>query len=299
MEEVFVILDANALVHSSFHGYEPQLDKRGEDQRVLYGLLNAFVELAYAIPKIDCFAAIFDPEDGYLHRKSIFPQYKENRPPKDEDMSRQKRVAEKVFSDHLGIPTVSHPGYEADDIIGSLAIWAKSVGYKVIIVSPDKDLMQLVQDGIMILRKDRSKAKRGYEPFNEKEVVEKYGIAPSQIPDWLALTGDSADNLPGIKGVGEKTAAKLLGTYPSVEHLLSFLGHMEEGKIKEALSDGAGTLPIVKALATIVRTLPIAEKVGDALAKADRIRSSDGYAKKLDTMERHYGWPSHFAEMFK
>lgn len=295
--ETFVIVDANAFVHSSFHGYSPCLDAKGEDQRVLQGIMNTFVDLTRYIPTIDYLYVIFDPSDGSLYRKSLFPAYKANRPPTDPDLARQREVAKKVIEDHLGIPTVSHPGYEADDIIGSLACLAKDQ-YNVIIISPDKDLAQLVCDNVLLMRKMRTKTERGYKPFNKDKVFEHFGVHPHQIPDWLALVGDAADNLPGLDKVGEKTAANILSTYPSVEHMFAILHEMEDEKLKNKIMGNVDSIKLVKHLATIVCDLPIAEKAHEALAKADRIRSHAEYNKKLLAMRKHFSWPNHFLDMF-
>lgn len=294
----FVILDANAFVHSSFHGYTEKLDAKGQDQKVLYGIMNALVDLTYQLPQIDFLYVVFDPIDGSLFRKSKYPDYKANRPPTDPELARQREVAKKVLEDHVGIPCVSYPGYEADDIIGSLVKIAKE-NYRVIVVSPDKDLAQLVSDDVVLLRKIRTKTERGYRAINNDNVFNEFGVFPHQIPDWLALAGDSADNLPGLYKVGTKGACQILAQYKSIDHLLAYVNEIEDEKLKDKVSSNKEQLLLVKELATIVCDLPIEERAYKALEKADRLRSNDGYIKKLEIMKKHYYWPEYFIEMFK
>jgi DNA polymerase-1 len=293
----FVIIDANAIVHSAFHGYSPCLDKKNQDQRVLYGIMDTLVNLTFQIPNIDYLYIVFDPDDGSLYRKSMFPLYKANRPPKDPELSRQRDVAKKVIEDHLGIPTITYPGYEADDIIGTLSNLASNE-YNVIIVSPDKDLMQLVKPNVMLLRKIRTKYERGYKSFNENQVYEQFGVQPIQIPDWIALVGDVADNLPGLNQIGDKKASKLLKIYPTIEHMIAVVHEMENEKLKIQIVDNKENLLLVKKLATIICDLPLEDKTQLAMIKAQKIRSHNEYKKKLMTIKNHFDWPIHFLNMF-
>jgi DNA polymerase I len=298
-KETFVIVDANAFVHSSFHGYTPKYDAKGQDQRVLYGIMNTLVDLTYQFNQIDHLYIIFDPSDGSLYRKSIFPAYKANRPPTDPDLARQRDMARKVIADHLGLPSFSYPGYEADDIIGSLAkLVGNSSNYEVFIVSPDKDIAQLVDENIKMLRRFRSKTERGYKLLTIETVVEHFGVYPHQIPDWLALVGDVADNLPGLEDVGEKRAATILKQYPSVEHLLAICHQLDNMKLKEKIESNKDTITLVKKLATIVTDLPIEEKTHEAMIKSKSIRSHQEYNKKLLTLQKYFAWPDYYLEMF-
>ena len=240
---------------------------------------------------------MFDPIDGSLYRKSLFPSYKANRPPADPDLGRQREVAKKVIEDHLGIPCVSYPGYEADDIIGSISELARE-DYRVIIISPDKDLAQLVKDDVILLRKIRTKTERGYRTISSENIYEQFGVHAHQIPDWLALMGDTADNLPGLEKVGEKGACNILTKYPTLEHLFAILHEVDDDKLKKKIEDNKEQLVLVKKLATIICDLPIEEQINAALDKADKIRSHPQYHQKLITMRQHYDWPHHFLELF-
>ncbi len=292
-----VIVDANSTVHTSFHGYEPKLDSKGNDQRILHGLMNSLVDLTYKLPRIDSIYMIFDPQDGALYRKSLFPDYKANRPPSDPMLVEQNKAAQKILKEYMGIPIFNYPGFEADDAIGTLAKM-KAKTHQVIIVSPDKDLAQLVDDNIILMRKFRTKTTKGYEFLNKKDVKESFGVHPEQIPDWLALVGDVADNLPGLDKVGEKTAAKILSTYPSIEHLLAFIHEMEESNLKNKVIQARDTLPFVKKLAQVVTNLPIEDELRKAEELSIKIKTHQNYTQNLIKLEKFFNWPEYWKDMF-
>ena len=295
--EHFVIIDANSVVHSSFHAYEPIPDKKGNDQRVLHGLLNHLVDISYRLEKIDYLYLVFDPQDGSLYRKSLYPAYKENRPPTDPDLIRQKINSIKIFEDYLGVPIVSYSGFEADDIIGSMANLMRE-NYKVTIVSPDKDLMQLVAPYVRQMKKFKNKNGKGYDFLHEDTVYQNLGIYPKQIPDWLCLMGDTVDNLPGLDKVGEKTASNLLKQYVSLEHLLAISHQIENKKLQEKIINAKDTLPLVKKLATIKCDLPIQSHIENALDKAHQIRMHSDYKNKIKKLKDYFGWSDYHTELF-
>jgi DNA polymerase-1 len=296
-KETIVIVDANAFVHSSFHGYPIRLDAKGQDQRVLHGLLDSLVGLTYRLDRIDQLFMIFDPDDGSLFRTSQFPSYKKNRPPTDPDLVRQRNAAKIIFKDKIGLPSVHYSGYEADDIIGSMA---KLVApqCQVVIVSPDKDIAQCVDDDVFLLRRWRTKTEKGYTLMNKQTVKEEFGVHAHQIPDWLALMGDAADNLPGLNKVGKKTAADILSQYPTLEHLLSIVNHMDDLKLKEKVLEAKDSLPLIKSLATIVTDLPIAQHIDDAIDYGNQIRSHQNYRENILKLEKYFGWQPHHKELF-
>jgi DNA polymerase-1 len=296
-KETCVILDANAYVHSSFHGYPPRLDAKGQDHRILHGLIDALIGLTYQLDRIDYLFMIFDPDDGSLFRTSQFPAYKKNRPPTDPDLSRQRNAARLIFKEQLGIPVVHYPGYEADDIIGSLAKVAAEQ-FQVVIVSPDKDIAQMVDDNIFMLRRWRTKTEKGYILMDKEIVKEDFGVHPHQIPDWLALMGDDADNLPGLYKVGKKTAADLVNKYMSVEHLLSIANHLDDEKLKEKVLNAKDTLPLIKSLATIVTDLPVRDLADAAIDYGNAIRNKPNYKENVLKMEKYFRWQPHYKEIF-
>lgn len=296
-KENFIIVDANSFVHSTFHGYSPCLDCKGVDQRVLQGLMNALVDLTYNLPRIDYLFLVFDPFDGSLYRKSLFPTYKANRPPSDPELVKQKEVAMQILSNQIGIPMISHAGYEADDTIGSMSEMLKNK-FNVTIVSPDKDLAQLVNPTVRLMSKLKTKTVKGYRFLNEDSVYENFGVYPKQIPDWLCLMGDVADNLPGLDKVGPKTASNLLKKYISLEHLIAIHHEMEDVKLRDKIRSSLDTLPLIKHLATIKSDLPVEEKMEAAFEKAEMIRTHQDYKNRFNKVSKYFNWPDHYSQMF-
>lgn len=294
---VTVILDANAYVHSSFHAYEPRIDRKGLDQRVLHGLMDTLVGLTYQLERIDEIFLVFDPIDGSLYRKSLFPSYKAHRPEKDVDLLRQSEDAQKVLKNIYGLPIITHAGYEADDIIGSLSK-ITSENSQTVIVSPDKDLAQLVNDNVFLLRKNKSKNNKGYDLLNSKRVFEKFGVMPDKIADYLTLVGDTVDGLPGLKNVGPKTAVKIISKYLSIEHLLSLKHHLDDEKLKTKLLEVEHSLPLIKQLASIVCNLDLYENINTNKSHIEKIRSENDYKNKLIMAEKYFNLQPYYKDLF-
>lgn len=291
-----VIVDANAIVHSSFHGYKPKLDKRGQDQRVLYGIMNTLADLVEYFDTVDYLFMVFDPVDSALYRKSVFPQYKANRPPTDPDLKRQRDVAQNIIANYIGLPTVSYPGYEADDIIGSMSDMLCDK-FNVTIVSPDKDLAQLVKPNVRMLRKTKIDTRKFYKFLDEEKVKEDFGVYPNQIADWLALVGDAADNLPGLYRIGKTKAAEYLSLYRSIEDMFLIINDMEHKELKEQLIANKERVELIRLLATVVRDLPVKEPCEKALEKATKIRSQEKYQEQLKYMQDFFSWPDYIKQM--
>lgn len=295
--EKIVIVDANAIVHRSYHGFTPKYDKKGKDQRVLFGLIQELVDISFAIENIDYLFMVFDPEDGYLFRRSQYFPYKQNRKEKDIELINQQKQAEYILKNHIGIPLVSYQGYEADDIIGSIAHISKE-NFEIVIVSPDKDLTQLVETNITLLRKRKIEQKNRYIWMDEEKIFQEFGIYAKQIPDWLALVGDSSDNLPGLSKIGAKTASKLLNQYESIEHLIAIAHEIENEKLKKEILSSKESLILVKKLATIVKNLPIKNLMEESLIFATEIRKKYDYEMNLKKLESFFDWPEHYKKLF-
>ncbi|MFB6259433.1 MAG: 5'-3' exonuclease H3TH domain-containing protein, partial [Thiohalorhabdaceae bacterium] len=185
---------------------------------------------------------VFDPK-GPTFRADLFEAYKANRPPMPEDLAEQLPYIHRLAA-AFGLPVLVEEGVEADDVIGTLASQAEALGRDVMIVTGDKDMAQLVNGHTFLLdtMKDRL--------IDEPAVRERWGVGPEAVPDFLALVGDKVDNIPGVPGVGEKTAAKLLQTYGSLEDLLARADELT-GKTGERIREHAGQLRLNKDLTTI------------------------------------------------
>jgi len=293
-----VLVDANAFIHSSFHAYQALHDTKGNDQRVLRGVIDTLITLAHRLPSIDNVVLVFDPEDGHKYRKTIYPQYKENRPAQNKDLIVQKNNTINIIKNFIGLPVVVFNGYEADDAIGSLArLYSNS--YQVIIVSPDKDLAQLVDSNTLLMKKLRGEGNKGYALLNELDVMEEFGVMPLQIPDWLALMGDTVDNLPGIKKIGAKTSAKILNEYKSIEHLLAFSHELENRVLQEQIILHAEQLKIVKHLATIKTDLEIKTQFEDIMSTSSNIRGACNYKSNLNKLCTFFKWSDSYLNIFQ
>lgn len=294
--EIFVIVDANSWVHSCFHACPPVLDKKGVDQRVLNGMLAMLSSIVSNLPRIDYLMTVFDPPDGDLFRKSKFSAYKANRPPQDEDLKRQKRDSMHVFKNILGIPDLTYSGYEADDIIGSASkIISKEI--QVVIVSIDKDLAQLVTEKVILMRRVKTKDFKGYQFLDPMIVKDEFGVHPIQIPDYLALMGDTADNLPGLEKVGPKTAAKIINNHFSIENILRDVSALDE-TLREKVEGSRETLKMVKELATIYTDLPLGSLIDAALDHSANIRGSNNFRNNLLKAENFFKWNPGMIDMF-
>jgi DNA polymerase-1 len=211
-------------------------------------------------------AVVFDAS-GPTFRSEIYADYKANRPPMPEDLRQQLAYIYDLVA-AFGLPTLIEEGVEADDVIGTLAAQAESAGREVVIVTGDKDLAQLVDERTTLLDTMKDKA------FDEAAVRERWGVGPGAIPDFLALVGDTSDNVPGVPGIGEKTAAKLLAEYGSVETLLDHLGELK-GKQRENLEAHAEQLRMAKDLVTVRCGLSLDRTLADLQrepADLDRLR---------------------------
>jgi DNA polymerase-1 len=206
--------------------------------------------------------AAFDVKGGTF-RNQLYPAYKAHRPPMPQELAVQFEPTLEVLR-ALGIPLLTAPGYEADDIIATLARQGRQAGMQVVIVSGDKDLAQLVGEGVTML--DTLKGVR-YDPAG---VREKWGVWPNQVRDLLALKGDASDNIPGVSGVGDKTAAKLLHDFGSLEKLQAALPELRNPKLKERLEKGWADLELSRTLVTLHEQVPLAMGPHDAhLVPAD------------------------------
>ena len=196
-----VLVDGSSYLYRAFHAFPPLTNAAGEPTGAMYGVLNMLKSLISQVQPTHI-AVVFDAK-GKTFRDEMFEQYKSHRPPMPDDLRKQIQPLHDMIR-ALGIPLLVVEGVEADDVIGTLALQASRLGKKVLISTGDKDMAQLVDDNIMLINTMNNSL------LDREGVIEKYGIPPELIIDYLALMGDSADNIPGVAGVGEKTALGLL-----------------------------------------------------------------------------------------
>jgi DNA polymerase-1 len=248
------LLDAYALIFRAYYAFirNPRINSKGENTSAAFGFTTAVLDILRN-EKPTHIAIVFDPP-GPTFRHEEYPEYKANRDETPEDIRASVPWIHKV-AESLRIPTITIPGFEADDTIGCLAVMAEKEGFDVYMMTPDKDYAQLVTEKVRMYRPGRS----GNPPqvWGPAEVCERFGIDnPLQVIDLLGLMGDSADNIPGVPGIGPKTAAKLLNTYGSMETLLDSTADLK-GKQKENLENFRAQALLSKHLATIALDVPV------------------------------------------
>ena len=252
MQKLF-LLDAYALIYRSYYAFikNPRINSKGLNTSAIMGFLNTLNEVLTK-EKPTHIGVAFDPH-GPTFRSEAFPAYKAQREETPEDIRKAVPIIKDLLKAYR-IPILQVDGYEADDVIGTLAEKAGSIGVETYMLTPDKDYGQLVRDNVFIYRPRHG---GGYETMGPKEVCEKYSIpSPMAVIDLLALMGDSADNFPGCPGVGEKTAAKLIDEFGSIEQLLARSSEIK-GKLREKVEEHIDDIKMSYFLATIKTDVPI------------------------------------------
>lgn len=248
------LIDAYAMIFRGYYALirNPRLTSSGLDTSAIFGFMNSLIELIRK-EKPSHLAVVFDVGQASV-RTEDFAEYKANRSETPEAIKIGVPYIKNILH-AMHIPTLGVEGYEADDVIGTIACKAETKGYKVFMVTPDKDFAQLVTENIKIYKP----AMKGgdIEILGMPEVLAKYEIQhPKQVIDFLAMMGDAVDNIPGLEGVGEKTAMKFLKEYGSIENLLANT-HQLKGKLKEKVENSAERGILSKKLATILCDAPI------------------------------------------
>ena len=221
------LIDGSSYIFRAFFGVRQQLStSKGFPTNALYGFIN-MLQKVIREEKPDYLVVAFDSPDKTFRHK-IYPNYKANRDAPPEELSRQFPYFEPLVKAY-GLSSIRRPGFEADDIIGTLAIKGKQKGLEIVIVSGDKDMMQLISPHIYML--DTMKNKK----FMDKEVVEKFGVQADKVVEVMGLMGDSSDHIPGVAGVGPKTAAELIRKFGSIEALYKRIDEVEKKNVKEKL----------------------------------------------------------------
>ncbi len=252
MPQRFVIVDGSSLVHRAFYALPLLTTAGGQYTNAVYGFTTMMIKLLSEI-KPELIAVAFD-KGKITFRNEAYAEYKAHRKPTPGELSQQFPFVKEVLQ-ALGIKAIEQAGYEGDDIIGTLAAKAAEAGHQVIIVTGDRDALQLIspQTQVMLTKKGISEM----EIYDTQAFEEKYGIQPKQQIDIKGLMGDSSDNIPGVPGVGEKTATKLIVEYGSIERVLENIEQISGKKIQENLRTHKELALLSKKLATIVCDMPL------------------------------------------
>jgi DNA polymerase I len=250
------LVDGSSYIFRAYHRLPPLTNRHGTPAGAVYGYTTMLWKLAGDLTRADGpthMAVILDASE-HTHRNEMYDQYKAHRPPPPEDLVPQFpliRVATRAFS----IPCIEEAGLEADDIITCYVTEAKNAGWKVTIVSSDKDLMQLIDEDAGIDMLDTMNDRR----IGRNEVLEKFGVPPEKVGDVLALMGDSVDNVPGVPGIGPKTASQLIQQFGDLETVLASTDQIAKPKLKQSLIDHADAARLSRELVRLVCDAPLPE----------------------------------------
>ncbi len=247
-DKVLYIIDGYSLIYRSYFALmsKPLTDKSGNNISAYFGFFNTLLFLMGEY-KMDYLAVCMDEKEETFRHK-MYPEYKANRMKAPEDLHAAVPLIRETLS-KMGVAVLSKPGYEADDVIASLTRKAGENRIASVMFTGDKDLLQLVSPSVSALRPPK-KGGLSYTFFYEKEVYEEFSVHPGQIVDYLSLLGDSSDNIPGVKGIGAKGAAKLLGEYVSLEGIYRNIERIT-GKTKDKLIEGRAMAELSKKLVTL------------------------------------------------
>jgi DNA polymerase I len=264
------LIDGYALIYRAFFAMiaRPLRTSKGENTSAAWGVVNFLMRLREKYQP-DYVAWVNDA--GTSFREERYPEYKSTREKLDNELQADfDRALERIRAmlDAFRIPLITVPGYEADDVIGTLAIRGAERGFQSVIVSGDKDFYQLIGPGVALLNPGRGGAAAVEETWvDELNASERLGVPPSQVVDYLSLVGDTSDNIPGVKGIGEKGAQKLLAEYGNLDTLLERAAEVTAKRPREALLAQADSARLSRELVTIKRDVPIELDVGDLTLK--------------------------------
>jgi DNA polymerase I len=245
-----ILIDGSGFIFRAYHALPPLRRPDGTQIGAVYGFCTMLMKhIEQAQQELSYLAVIFDA-NRKTFRQDIYPDYKAHRPDVPEDLIPQFSIIREACQ-AFNVPAIDLEGYEADDLIASYTKVAREQGLSVVIISSDKDLMQLIRDGVTML--DPIKNKKIAEP----EVFEKFGVFPNKMIDIQALAGDSTDNVPGVPGIGIKTAAALINTFGSADALLERVTEIQQPKRRQTLMDHAENLRLSKKLVTLCETAPL------------------------------------------
>lgn len=250
----FYLLDAYALIYRAYYGLirSPRINSKGQNTSAIFGFLTTLNEVLQK-EQPDLLAIGFDPA-GHTFRHELFPEYKAQREATPEDIKRAVPIIKDLIKAYR-IPILEVPGFEADDVIGTMAKAAVSKGYEVRMITPDKDYAQLVEPNLLMQRPGHGNAP--WEILGPQEVCEKYGLqSPLQVIDYLALMGDAADNIPGCPGVGPKTATTLLQQFGSCEDIIAHSSELK-GAVRKKIEEHVDEIKLSKVLTTIKTDVPL------------------------------------------
>lgn len=274
---LLVLFDGNAVIHRAFHAFQSTrpltVSKTGEIVSAVYGFALMLLKVISEL-KPTHYAIAFDRK-GTTFRHQLFDQYKAQRPPTPDELLNQIRRVKQLV-EAFRIPIFELDGYEADDILGTLSYQANQRDIDTIIVTGDADTMQLVSPRVKVLYPRPGRSFSDTVLYGEEEVSQKYGVRPEHIADLKGLAGDPSDNIPGVRGIGGKTAVKLIQQFGSIEQIYAHIDEVTPAKLRITLQEGEAAARQSKELATIVTRTPVTLDMDDSrVSQYDRSRVAE------------------------
>lgn len=279
MAEKIMLIDGNSIVNRAFYGVPLLTNAEGQYTNAVYGFFHILLKLMDE-DQPDYLAVAFD-----LHaptfRHETFAEYKGTRKGMPEELRQQMPVLKEVLR-AMGIAIYEKEGFEADDLLGTLSKKAEEMGWIPILVSGDRDLLQLAGENVKVRIPKTKGGRTEVEDYYAKDVVEKYGVTPEEFIDVKALMGDASDNIPGVPGIGEKTAVKIIQQYHDLETAIAHAAEIKPKKASENLAEFQEQARLSRYLATIIRDVPV--ELAKDQGRADRIFTPEAYQwmKKLE-----------------
>ncbi|MCL4405442.1 hypothetical protein M1295_02700 [Patescibacteria group bacterium] len=284
MNDTLLLIDANSLIHRAFHALPPLTSPDGRPAGALYGVASMFIKIFKEGPTGEgpagYIAAAFDRQEATF-REREYKEYKITRPPAATELVSQLIECRELFK-VLNVKTFEYPGFEADDIVCTLARKFAPRGLRIFIVSGDRDLLQAVDDKkIQVIMPQRGISDTLV--YDEAKVMEKFGVAPKQFADYKGLVGDTSDNIPGVTGIGPKTAVSLIGKYGSLEKLYEEINSvgLPNSKLQEKLKTSEDQAFLSKKLATLNDSVPIEASMDGLRFNLPAYRDIEAYFEKL------------------
>ena len=254
MSEKIVLIDGHSIINRAFYGVPDLTNSEGLHTNAIYGFLNIMFRILDE-EKPDYLAVAFDLK-APTFRHQMYDAYKGTRKPMPEELREQVPVLKEVLQ-AMGIPLLMKEGFEADDLLGTAARVSEEKGINAVIVSGDRDLLQLATDNVLIRMPKTKRGTTEIENYYAADVKEAYQVNPLQIIELKALMGDASDNIPGVPGIGEKTATNLIVAYGSIENAYAHVEEIKPNRAKEALRNHYDMAKMSKKLATICVQAPL------------------------------------------
>lgn len=249
-----LLVDTHSLLFRAHHALPAMSTTRGEPTAALYGLCAALLPELARRPGLRLAFAVDAPQRTFRHER--FVTYKAQREATPEPVVVQLRRLRQLLA-AFAVPVFEAPGFEADDVLATLAARLSAVGAEVLVMSGDRDLFQIAGDGVRVL----FLGARGRKPsvYDAARIEERFGVRPSQLPTWVGLVGDASDNLPRVPGVGPRTAARWVRRHGAAAEILDHLEQLEPARLRSALASCRDQVLAVEALATLRRDVPLSE----------------------------------------